>query len=282
LAVVLPDVPGESQGWTEKAAVVNVETTKVKHRLVEGANDMSSKQIVSLLPAVTLVAIGMAGPATADVRLRLYTHSDGANLMGQVIPETNDTNTVWFSSNKACWRLGDTASYLLDAETGMMYMLNHPAKQYAEMKLGEVFGADSPELQQMLAMMKMEVTVEPTDEKMKIGDWDCRKFFVTKKMPMAVTTSSLWATKDIELDSEAYHQIMTATMAYFPNYLEIVEQYKKIGGVIVKEETAVEVMGQKLASSSELIDQRVEKAPEGTYSIPDDYERVAAEPPGLR
>jgi len=242
---------------------------------------MSPKRFLPMLIVSLAIPAALPHQAVADLRLRLYVQSDSAKFMGREIPAASDTNTVWMSGDKACWHLGDTASFVLHSEDGMLYMLDHAAKQYSQLPLGEIFGADNPELQQMMAMMKMEVTVTPTDETKKIGDWDCRKYVTTKKMPMAVSTSESWATEDVELDSEAYSRIMTSTMAYFPNYLEIVEQYKKISGVIVKETTTVEVMGQQIKSSTELIDVSEEEAPVGVYSVPEDYKLVEPQPPGL-
>lgn len=236
-----------------------------------------------LLPTLALTALTLIGHdrARADLRIRVYQHSDGATIMGREIPAVNDTNVMWFGDGKACMQMGDSVSIVLDSKEMSMALIDHAARKYSQLSLNEAFHSDDPQVQQMLAMMTMDVTVEPTKERQKIGDWDCRKYVMTKKMPMMVTNSECWATKDIEIDPDMYGHLTTSAMAYFPDYAEIVKEYGKIDGVVVKESDTVEVMGQKMVSTMQMVDEGEQKAPAGIYDIPKDYEQVELQPPGM-
>lgn len=221
-----------------------------------------------------------ATEASADVRIRQLFQTDAFEIMGQVMPATNDTNTIWLSGNNARLNTGDTASMILLGDDGRLLQLDHINKQYSEIVLGDTGQSVDPEMRQMLAMMKTEVEVTPTEETLKIGEWNCRKFIIEKQIGMMNATTEAWATTDIEVNTESIHRILNSLMAYMPNYKEAMKQFSKIEGVIVRETTTAEVMGQKMLSSSELVDVHKEDAPKDAFIIPEDYQKVPIQVPG--
>lgn len=242
---------------------------------------MYLNNVIRLFKTVGLVVtVTWATEAAADIRIRQLFQTDAVEIMGQVMPATLDTNTIWLSENNARLDAGDTASTILLGEAGRLVQLDHINKQYSEIVLGAVGKSADPEMQQMLAMMKMEIEVTPTDDKQKIGDWNCRKYIIKKQMGMMKSTTEVWATTDIEINTEAYHRILNSLLAYMPNYDKTLKQFSKIDGMTVREETTATVMGKKMRSSVKLIDVHKEDAPEDAFTIPEGYKEVPAQMPG--
>lgn len=236
---------------------------------------------IRLFRVVGLVlAVVWATGVSADVRIRQIFQTDAFKIMGQVMPATLDTNTIWLSGNNARLNAGDTASMILLGDAGRLLQLDHINKQYSEIVLSDTGQSVDPAMRQMLAMMKTEVEVTPTEETLKIGEWNCRKFIIEKQIGMMNATTEAWATTDIDVNTESIHRILNSLMAYMPNYEEAMKQFSKIEGIIVRETTTAEVMGQKMLSSSKLVDVHKEDAPEDTFTIPEDYKKVPIQIPG--
>ncbi|MDH3892211.1 MAG: DUF4412 domain-containing protein [candidate division Zixibacteria bacterium] len=218
--------------------------------------------------------------ATADVRIRQLFQTDAVEIMGQVMPATHDTNTIWLSENNARLDAGDTAAMILLGDVGKLVQLDHTNKQYSEIVLGEIAESTDPQMKQMLSMLTMTVVVSPTGDKQKIGEWNCHKYIIEKKMGMMQSSTEVWATGDIEINTEVYHKILNSLMAYMPDYENAIKQFGKIKGLTVKETTTTEVMGQTMRSSSELVDVEKEDAPKDAFTIPEGYTQVAMPMPG--
>jgi hypothetical protein len=229
-----------------------------------------------------IVSVVWATEATADVRVRQIFQTDAFEIMGQVMPATLDTNTIWLSDNNARFNTGDTASMILLGDVGRLIQLDHINKQYSEIMLSDTGESVDPEMQQILAMMEIEVEVTPTEEKLKIGDWNCRKYIIEKKIGMMNATTEAWATTDIEINTESVYRILNSLMAYMPDYEKAMKQFSKIEGMIVREMTTAEVMGQMMLSSSELVDIHKEDAPEDAFTIPEGYKKVPMPMPGMQ
>ena len=116
-------------------------------------------------------------------------------------------------------------------------------------------------------MFKMDVVVQKTNEKKKIGKWNCQKYIQKIDMGMGNMTSEIWTSTDIKINEELYAQYSAAMMAQMPgvgqNMEKIMNELKKIKGVHVLTTQTNKMMGQSFKSSTELIEYKEGKAPAG-------------------
>jgi len=231
---------------------------------------------------VIIITIGMVSPTLADNFFKQSTHVDAFEVMGQKSPEKNDTSIVWLTEGKACSQTGDEMSVIIDVEKGMMYMVDHEKKQYSVIPMdlsGEGKKEDSPQNDEMAKMMQamggsMEITVTPTDETGKIGDWNTTKYNVNIKIAMMPSKQEIWATDDIKIDYSMFNAVSSGMMAQMPGFEKIIEEMKQIKGIPVKTVTRTSAMGGEIVTTVKLIEFAEKDAPDGVFDIPDDYKKV--------
>ena len=243
---------------------------------------------ISLVCLVFLAAI----PTNADTFMKQLVKTDAFEVMGQKQPANVDTSVMWISEDKA-YMLKDKNAYILRADKGVIYLIDDKEKTYSEMSVdifgevakaaGEDEGSGMPEMMKSL-MGEMKVTVTPTDETMKIGDWDTKKYDVVTSIAMGTTNSEIWASEDIKVNYKVFHAISNAFMAPMPGFKDMIKEMEKIKGMHVKTITQAEMMGAKVKSSSELLECTDKDAPDGIYDIPEGYKKVEMKmmPPGKK
>jgi heme-degrading monooxygenase HmoA len=240
------------------------------------------------------IVIAVAFPAVqarADVFMKQKVHTDAVKVMGQSQPAKDSTMTIWLTGNKARMDNDGGTSSLLLADQKILYMIDNNKKQYAEMpldfdKMMQQAAGDNPEAAQAMAKMpgimknmmgNMSAKVTETDETKQIGGWNCRKYLIEMNMGMAGTvTSEAWATQDVKLDYAKVFAAANAMMAAMPGFENILQEMKKIKGVVVYQTSKSKVMGAEVGSTTELLEAGDKDAPAGTYDLPAGYKKVKA------
>jgi hypothetical protein len=244
-----------------------------------------------ILGLTVLVGLVLALPARADIFMKQKIHTDAMQVMGQSQPAKDSTMSIWLTENKARMdQEGGTSSILL-ADQKILYMIDHNKKQYAEMPLdfdkmlNEAAGDDPDKAEAMAKMpgfmknmMKgMSAKVTETSETKTIGAWHCRKYLVEMNLGMAgKTNSESWATEDLKLDYAKVFTAANAMMAAMPGFENIIQEMKKIKGVVVYQTAKSKVMGAEVGSTTELLEAGDKAAPAGTYDLPAGYKKVKA------
>ncbi len=243
------------------------------------------KSGVGCLTGILLILVCTA-TIQADVRIRKFFQSDGLEIMGQTIPASADTNTIWLTEKNARMDAGDTASIIVLGDEGTLIQLDHRNKKYTEINLKDAWESLDPQMkqqmEQMAPMMKLEVSVQKTDETRKIGDWNCTKYIITKNMGMMKSTTEAWVTNELNVNADTYFRALNSTLVFMPGYDKAIEEFKKLKGVTVRDNTTAEVMGKKIGSSSELIDYTEQDAPPDAFKIPNGYKEIKAQLPGMK
>ncbi|MFW5775582.1 MAG: hypothetical protein ACOCW2_04755 [Chitinivibrionales bacterium] len=219
----------------------------------------------------------------ADMMVKEIRRTESYSIMGKTFPAKQESVTTWISK-KAIRSKGTENDLLILSDQGTIYVIDHQEKKYRAMP-DEMF-TDSIKKQmdsvppgmadKMQDMMKMEVTVTPTDQTTTINDWQCRKYTQTIKTGMGVTRSQLWATEQIDISPERMASFLTAFYKTGPMGKmsgNMVEEMKKIDGFVVKSTTEAEMMGAAIKSSSQ-VTQVEENAspPQNIYSLPQGYD----------
>ena len=224
--------------------------------------------------------------AYGDIYMKQKQHIDAVTMMGQTQPAQDLISETWITADKMVM-MNEKQKVIMDMDKKIMTMVNHERKIIAEIPMDFSKGMGKKEgmsveekaqFQQMMGkMMQMDIKVEETNEKKKIGKWNCRKYLQTIEMAMGTTKSEIWATEDIEVDENLYAEYSVGMLSKMPgmsqNMDAIKQEMKKIKGVQVYTEQTTMMMGQPMKSSLELIEFREGKAPSSLFDLPAGYKR---------
>jgi len=258
---------------------------------------MRSKRICLVLGTFVLFAFVFgAVQARADFYIKKKVHTPAITMMGQTQPEKDDISVSWMGQNKVRTDQQDGTSIILLGDKGVMVMINHAKKEYAEMPMdfqkildqalaeeGEEDAEKAEAKKKMAGMMKgmmkgmmgeMSAKVTETGETKKIGDWNCRKYLLEMSMGMGSTKSEAWATEDIKLNYGLYFAAGSSMMAGQPGFEKIAQEMQKVKGFIVYQVDNVKAMGQDMTMTTEVLECTDKAAPAGTYDIPAGYKKV--------
>jgi hypothetical protein len=256
---------------------------------------MKKVRVVQISLLVILVCLVFAATqARADVYMKQKTHTDAIQMMGQSQPAKDDIMIFWLGENKTRMdqESAKTTSIIL-ADKKLLYMIDHNKMQYAEMPLdfdkiiegaAAAQAGDDPDKAQAMSkisglmknmMGSMSAKVTETNETKKIGNWNCRKYLIEMNMGMAGTTSAeAWATEDLKIDYAMAFTAANAMMAAMPGFEKIIQEMKKIKGVVVYQTSKVKMMGAEVTATTELLEATDKAAPAGNYDIPAGYKKV--------
>ena len=231
---------------------------------------MKNRRTFYVLGLAALFALAFAAaPSWGDVYMKQKTHTDAVTIMGQTQPEKNEIMVFWIGDGKARTDT-DGTSMLFHADKKVLISIDHAAKTYSEipMDLDKMFAEageteeERAEAKKMAEMMKgmaqgmmgsMKVDVTETAETKKIGAWDARKYVIDMDMGMMKATSEAWASQDLKVDFDAYFAMANAMMASMPGFDKLVQEMKKVKGVVVQQTTKTKVMGQDMTTTTELL-----------------------------
>ena len=226
----------------------------------------------------------------ADVYIKQKNHTDGFSIMGQTQPASDEIFVSWMGKDKARLDHGEDTSIIIRLDEKVMYTINHAEMKYAEMPYSEtgdilsaaISGSDLSDEEQAQAqkmmkgfasMMQPKVSVKETGETQKIKNWKCKKYIMIMKMMGTTATSEVWATEDIKVDYELYMTLRLSMMPKTPGLDKMLEEMKKIKGLIVLSTGTTSMMGTDVKTTQELLEVSEKMAPAGTYNIPTGYKK---------
>ncbi len=243
---------------------------------------------------LALTMLALPSLVCADTFIKTTMHTDAMQMGPQTAPAVDDTSVTWMGDNMAVMNQDEASSMIINGETGMIYMIDHEDKSYTEMPmdaLGDIekmmagSGADETEaamygktMKSMMAAMKMEAKVTPTDETKEIRGWSCKKYVVEITMGMGGMTNITWVTQDAEIDYSMFCRLMAAPMTQMPGFQELMTEMEKMDGIPVLVEGTMNMMGNEVKSKQEVLVIETRDAPDGTYDIPKDYKKASFEP----
>ncbi len=227
--------------------------------------------------------------AYGDIYMKQKQHTDAVTMMGQTQPAQDMINESWITTDKIVM-MTEKQKVIMDIDKKSMTMINHETKSIVDMPMdfsknmdqkGDMSAEEKAEFQQLMGkMMQIDVKVEETNERKKIGKWNCRKYLQTINMAMGTTNSEIWATEDIKVDGDLYTKYSVGILAQMPgmgqNMSAITQELKKIKGVHVYSEQTITMMGQAMKSSIELIEFKEGKAPSNIFDLPAEYKKAGA------
>lgn len=166
---------------------------------------------------------------------------------------------------------------IVNFKKGMVYVLEPAKKTYFEMTLSQM----KQMLNMMVQMMKQmnpnldtKVYVEITNEKKKIGDYDCVK--VITKIPALKQTTEMWYTNQIKVDQEYLLKQFKLMMPdeIFNDYAAKLQELSKFGFPVYSKSTT-QMMGKTSVVESKLIKFEKRTIPESEFVVPSGYKKTS-------
>lgn len=221
-----------------------------------------------------LLAAGFAG---ADFKVVQQHHQDGFTMMGQTQPPSDEEHVTWIGDKRMRMDQG-SSSTVVQMDVGKMFVINHDDKTYTEVSLPVDISSLLPPgmAEQMMAMMKFDVTVTPSDETKKVGEWNAKRYDIKMTSSMMTMNSILWASTETPINVEEYFDLFSKVMSLQPGMEGMMEQMRQIDGYVVSQEASMSMqfMGDTTVGSTDVV-RSIEKIdpPAGTYAPPADYTR---------
>jgi len=252
---------------------------------------MSRKTFLKWSMGLMLLTL-MFQNAYADIYIKQKRHTDAVTMMGHTQPARDVINESWITSDKVT-TMNKKQKVIIDMDKKIITMVNYEKKTIIDMPMdfsknidrmnrkGDMSQKEKAQFQQVMGkMMQMDVKIEETNERKKIGKWNCRKYLQTIQMAMSTTKSEIWATEDIKMDKDLYAKYSVGMLAQLPgmgqNISAVTQELKKIKGVHVYSEQTMTMMGQPIKSSIELMEFKEGKAPSNIFDLPAEYKKSGA------
>jgi hypothetical protein len=222
-----------------------------------------------------LAILFTAGIASADYKVTQKHHQDGFSMMGQTQPEKDEVHIIWIGEGTLRMDQG-AVSTVVDLDGKKMTIINHDDKDYSEIALPVNLEELLPPGmgQQMMEMMKFEVTVTPSDETKKIGEWTAKRYDMVLTSAMMGMESVIWASDETPFDFAEYFKLYSTVMSLQPGMDSMMEQMQKIDGFVVAQDAkmSMKFMGDTtVGSTDEVVSIEELDAPDGTYAPPAGY-----------
>jgi len=225
-----------------------------------------------------VILVLFAGLLCADYYIKQKQHTDPVTMMGQTQPAKDSTVETWIGDNRAAIINKGEAnnSIILKSAEKKMYFIDHSEKTYVEMDLPLNIDQYMPEqARQMTQMMtkNMEVTVTPTGETKKIGNWNCKGYDVNMKVMMMDMKMKVWATEDVPFDLDKANKIQETFMQVSGSYMneKVMNEFKKIKGYNIASNVTVSVMGADVKTTTQVEEITKKEPPSFVYKVPENY-----------
>lgn len=216
--------------------------------------------------------------AGADLCVKQNSHTDSYYYGGVTNPSEDEESVMWISADKVAVT-GETRSVIIDLPAKSMFFINHNDSTYAEMTLPMDWSqVVDPQLLARLNMFKRQGEIKATEEKKKIGEWECEGYEVSSWIPYMDTRfdereMTVWVTEDVPIDLGKYNE-MTTELYKLRNYSDaMIEEMKKIEGVEVASEGVIYMRGFTVNTEDKLIEMFEEDPPPDVYSVPKGYSK---------
>jgi len=188
-----------------------------------------------------------------------------SGIMGQ--PARESINKSWISEDKYRQE-GDRELMIMRFDLGKIWSVMPDRKEYFEMTVDEL-----KQLAKMGMMMMqgegMKMEFKKTGQTKKIKDWNCYEVVVTS----AMMTQHMWLSNDLQFKKGDFYKLYKN----IPEFEELAQKFydqKDIDGFPVYNEVEMNMMGQKIKSSSELITIQKKKVSADQFELPAGLKKI--------
>jgi hypothetical protein len=233
---------------------------------------MRCARMLAGLSIAMLVSAGLAG---ADVKVVQHHHQDAFSMMGQNQPASDEEHVTWIGDGKLRMDQGATST-IVDLDAKKMFIVKHDDASYTAVDLPvDLKSLLPPGMgEQVMAMMQFDVTVTPSEETKKVGEWTAKRYDLKMTSAMMSMSSVLWASTETPVDFSKYFDLYSRVMSLQPGMEDMMEGMRKIDGFVVSQEATMSMkfMGETTVGSSDLVTSiETVDPPAGIYAPPTDY-----------
>jgi hypothetical protein len=231
------------------------------------------KKFTTALICILLLAVA----AQAEIYIKTKMHTDPVSFMGQSQPASDKISEQWLGDDVFA-TVTEGMTTIIDTKKNVMLMIIHKDKSYIETGLpldySKLMPAEMAGMAQ--AMMKMTVTVTPTDQTKTIGSWKCSGYNVALNMMMMPMKIQVWATTDTAFDMARFMEKVQANVlkAQFRLDEEAAKEMMKIKGLWIASETTMEMMGAKMRVTTEVVEISKKTPPAAVFTVPAGYKKL--------
>ena len=171
---------------------------------------------------------------------------------------------IWYTKDKMRTE-EPQATTIIRLDLNKIWVLNPAEKTYMEMGIEELEAMGKMALGMLGNAENMTPRITRTKNTKKVGPWKAYELQIV----MGPITQHIWISHDVDFPLEYYKQTLKA-MPSLKQISDILEQ--EVDGIPVYTESTMEMMGTKIASTTEL--KKVEKIsslPADFFDLPDGY-----------
>lgn len=222
---------------------------------------------------LALLVAFCATVAVADTLMVKKISNDAYTMMGQQQPAKEETQKVWIGSDRMAMH-GDETSVILRRDSKKLYLVMHDQKVVYEADLPfDLMSTVPPQMAEMMRQqMQLDVEVTPTEENKELDGYQTKRYDVVAKSPMTTVSETHWVTKEIELDTSVYFDMLAEVEGSMqPAMKDMREKMSTIDGVPVMIEREIKTPAGVISGRETLVSFEEKDAPEGTYEPPAEY-----------
>jgi hypothetical protein len=223
------------------------------------------KKFVAVFAVVLFAALSLS----AEIYVKTKTHTDAMTIMGQTTPATDVVQEQWLGEGKIAM-VSTAQTIIIDMAKKKMIWITPASKSYLETPLPLDYAKILPDqMAAMAGMMQASVTVVPTNEKKKIGNWNCTAYTMNMSVMGMAMPMKVWATTDVPFDYAKYSGMMAEMMKGQMRLGDsAVVEMAKIKGFQVASEMNAEIMGAKIRTTMETLEIATKAAPASVWTVP--------------
>lgn len=232
------------------------------------------KKKIFLVTLLTMLAYGYG-----DVYIKYKNHTDTVEIKGQVQPARDDITERWIGENKVAV-INPGNSIVLDLNKNIVYIIYHSSKTFVEAPLPLQPGKLLPEQSAaVIKDLKISLSVTPTGETKKIGNWNCKGYDMTLNFGLGKIQSKIWTTTEVPFDYKLYRQKMLPYLNQLTHGLITDEtafkEYLKIDGFQVASYGQTSIVETEIKTTQEVVEILTDKVPPtGIYTPPSGYAKI--------
>ena len=171
---------------------------------------------------VVLLQFFTLDPSVADTRLLYERAKERTEVGGEKAEVEKSEREVWLGEKGVLISESEGESRLLVEGSDHLVLLRHGDRTFEELPLGSTIKdvipeAFHPHLEKAMRGLGFEVTIEPTETKKAIGDWQCRRHSLAVEARGQTDDGEVWTTDTVEIDDALYRQMERAWAAVDPS-----------------------------------------------------------------
>lgn len=240
---------------------------------------MTSRAARPLVVAALCVACAApGGPAGAETRVRLESHTDEYYDMGQTHPAVERTSEVWFCGDKLVY-ITETEKIVFDGPDSSLYYVNLRDSTYAETKLPFDWARlVSGETLEFLSRYKRHGEVKNTTDTRTIEGRNCRAYDIETWIEVddgrySERSERVWMSKDLPINWELFQRTHRDLLVLLNYDNEFIPKLLELEGFSVLVETKTYIQGFSVNSFQRIADISDAAPPEGLCGIPNGFKQ---------